>query len=288
MIVSDWLDTWMELYVYPAKLAPSTVAMYNRAVHAVPPWLGDTQLEQLTVIQLQRWLVQVAREYPRAAQLDRVMLMRALRCASKAGLAPALILDHDTLPKPVHAPKEAVVLALDEVRRYLAEAKTSTCYPLLCFCLCGLRRGEALGVRWDDITPDGVMTIRRQRQRVNGAYVTRPLKTSHSQRQILLPDMILDTLSVWPRSISGWIVDATPEQLQHAHVRVVQRAGVAPVTLHGLRHTFAAQAAMQGVAMKQLQVAMGHSKIALTADLYADHLSPLSGVQRQVWQCFAG
>ena len=50
MTLGEWLNTWIELYVMPSRLAPSSVAMYNRAVHAVPPWLGDTQLEQLTVI----------------------------------------------------------------------------------------------------------------------------------------------------------------------------------------------------------------------------------------------
>ena len=216
------------------------------------------------------------------------MLVRALRCASKAGLAPSLILDQDTLPKPAHAPKEAPVLALDEVRRYLVEAKTSTCYPLLCFCLCGLRRGEALGVRWEDVSQDGILSIRRQRQRIGGHYVSRPLKTGHSQRQLQLPEQVLEALATWPRSITGWIVDATPEKLQREHKAVLCRAMLPPVTLHGLRHTFATQAAAEGATMKLLQVAMGHAQMSLTADLYADHLSPLSSLPAQVWQCFAG
>lgn len=288
MTLGEWLESWLELYVYPARLAPSTVAMYNRAVRAVPRWLGDTPLEALNVIMLQRWLVQVAQTHPRAAQLDRVMLMRALRCASKAGLCGGLILDQDTLPKPAHAPKAAAVLALDEVRRYLVEAKTSTCYPLLCLCLCGLRRGEALGVRWEDVSQDGILSIRRQRQRIGGHYVSRPLKTGHSMRQLQLPEQVLQALATWPRSITGWIVDTTPEQLQREHKAVLSRAMLPHVTLHGLRHTFATQAAAEGVTMKLLQVAMGHAQMSLTADLYADHLSPLSCLPAQVWQCFAG
>lgn len=288
MTFGDWLNTWLELYVSPSKLAPSTIACYNRAVAAVPAALARLDLHDLTPILLQKWIVTVARQHPRAAQLDRVMLVRALRCASKAGLAPGLILDQDTLPKPAHAPKEAAVLALDEVRRYLVEAKTSTCYPLLCFCLCGLRRGEALGVRWEDVSQDGILSIRRQRQRINGRYVSRPLKTGHSMRQLQLPEQVQQALATWPRSITGWIVDTTPEHLQHEHKAVLTRAVLPNVTLHGLRHTFATQAAAEGVTMKLLQVAMGHAQMSLTADLYADHLSPLSSLPAQVWQCFAG
>lgn len=36
--------------------------------------------------------------------------------------------------------------------------------------------------------------------------------------------------------------------------------------------------------MKHLQMALGHSKVKLTADLYADHLSPLSDLPATVWQ----
>lgn len=91
MTFGDWLNTWLELYVAPSKLAPSTIACYNRAVAAVPAALARLDLHDLTPILMQKWIVTVARQHPRAAQLDRVMLVRALRCASKAGLAPGLI-----------------------------------------------------------------------------------------------------------------------------------------------------------------------------------------------------
>lgn len=285
MKVYDWLDLWYNTYVLPCgNLAPSTKAMYRRAVEAVPAWLGDLNMqEQLLALQLTRWLSDVAQATPRAAQLDRVMLSRAFRVAGKLGLCSRDLVDADTVPKIFHAPKKANVLDLDQCRIYMRTARKSDVYPLLVLCLCGLRRGEALGARWQDLDGANLM-IRRQRQRIDGKYCTRPLKSDHSNRALVLPAWFVSQLDAWPRTITGWIVDTTPEHLHQEHKRIIAAAELPPVTLHGLRHTFATQAAGNGVPMKQLQMAMGHSKIALTADLYADHLSPLSTLPALVWQ----
>ena len=285
MTVAQWLAMWYTTYVDQSQhLAPSTQAMYRRAIAAVPAWLGALPLdEQLLPLHITRWVSQVAHEHPRAAQLDRIMFARALRVAGKLGLCAVGILDEDTCPKPPHHARKADVLDLDQCRAYIQAAHASDCYPLLMLCLCGLRRGEALGARWDDL--DGAtLTIRRQRQRINGAYTVRDLKSDHSHRALVLPAWLVADLDAWPRTLSGWIVDTYPEHLHRAHRRVLAGAQLPPgVTLHGLRHTFATLAASQGVPLKQLQVAMGHAKLGLTADLYADHLSPLSPLPSLVW-----
>lgn len=285
MDVTSWLEMWYNTYVEASHgYAPSTKAMYRRAKDAVPAWLGALPLDdQLLPLHITRWLSQVAEVHPRAAQLDRVMLSRALRVAGKLGLCSRSIIDADTVPKPVHAARKAVILSLEQSHAYMQAARGSDCYPLLMLCLCGLRRGEALGARWQDL--DGAMLrIRRQRQRIDGKYVSRALKSDHSQRALMLPAWLVADLAAWPRTITGWIVDTTPEHLHKEHKRIVAAAELPPVTLHGLRHTFATQAAAQGTPMKQLQVAMGHAKMQLTADLYADHLSPLSDLPALVWQ----
>ena len=283
MTLGEWLETWLSLYVDGSGLAQSTKACYHRAAISLPTALASHDLSDLSALDLMPWLVSVAKEYPRAAQLDRVMLSKALRVAYKLGLCPGCVIDHDTLPKPPHRPKQTAILSIAEAQVYILAAKSSPLYPLLALCLCGLRRGEALGARWTDLE-NGYLMIRRQRLRVNRAYQTLPLKTARSERGILLPNRLWRELETWPRSITGWLCDATPEQLQREHKRVLRAAGLPDVTLHGLRHTFATAAAVQGRPMKHLQMALGHTKVKLTADLYADHLSPLSDLPATVWQ----
>ena len=286
MTLGEWLETWLALYVDPSGLAETTKACYHRSVRAVTPHIASLDMRSLSPLDLMPWLVSVARKHPRAAQLNRVMLSKALKTGRKLGLCPACVLDQDTCPKPPHSAKETQILTIEQAAAYIRSARTSPCYPLLALCLCGLRRGEALGARWQDIQ-DGHLCVTRQRIRINRQYRVAPLKSKHSQRRLLLPEQLQHDLQVWPRTITGWLVDATPEQLHREHKRVLAAAQLPDVTLHGLRHTFASAAAEQGRPMKHLQLALGHSKIKLTADLYADHLSPLSSLPALVWQGFA-
>ena len=287
MTTGEWLREWYELYVDGSDLAPNTQGMYRRSINALPEWLLRIPLEDLTPMDVYRHVKQRAKKEPRAAQLDRVTLSRAIKIAAKCGLRAPMALDMDTCPTPKHKARETAILTQTEAARYVEYARQSPVAPLLMLCLCGLRRGEALGLQWRDVDlQTGEISIKRQRQRVNGEYVFRPLKTSKSVRRFTAPQQLLEVLRTWPRKLrASYVCDVTPEQLQREHVRVIEAAGLPRVTLHGLRHTMATLA-VGAVPMKTLQVALGHSTYQLTADLYADHLSPLSPVQNVVWSGF--
>lgn len=79
--LGEWLETWLEYYVEPSALAPSTKACYNRAVRALPASLGSIWVIDIAPLDCLCWIQSVARTHPRAAQLDRVMLSRALLVA---------------------------------------------------------------------------------------------------------------------------------------------------------------------------------------------------------------
>ena len=292
MTLVEWLEMWYNTYVRDSSMAVASQEMYRRSVEAVPAHLGELDLHELTPVHCFIWLKQRAAETPRAAQLDRIMLQRALRTAAKCRLMDPIILDEDTCPRIEHKAAPALILDADEVGVYIEHALRSPAAPLLLFCLCGLRRGEALGVRWQDVDlASGVLHVRGQRQRIRRQYMYKELKTEKSKRSLQMPGILWELLRRWPRDIrrdkSGtFVLDLSPEKLQKEHKKVLKSANLPPVTLHGLRHTFATLAAAQGVPMKQLQMALGHSNYKLTADLYADHLSSCSSVQSLVFQRF--
>jgi integrase len=59
----------------------------------------------------------------------------------------------------------------------------------------GLRRGEALGLRWDDVDLDaGVLLVRRQLRREADGLVTADTKTAKSRRSVDLPDALVAAL----------------------------------------------------------------------------------------------
>ena len=286
MDLGTWLDTWLSLYIMGGSLAPSTKAMYRRAVQAVPPDLRGVQLTSLSALDLLPWLLKVAKTHPRAAQLDRIMLSRALKVAAKLQLCRPDLVDRDTVPELPHTAAKAAVLTAEEASRYLEAARSSPAFVLLALCLCGLRRGEALGVRRQDIDFKAqTVAIVGQRIRIDGEYLYTKPKSRTSVRTLRLPAWLVEAIAAQPATVGGWIVDTTPERLAAAHKATLKRAGIrVPVTLHGLRHTFATLSAASGIPMKQLQQAMGHAKFQLTADTYADHLPPVSETATRLWK----
>lgn len=283
MTLGEWLDTWMDLYVWPADLAENTKKCYNRSVRAVPLTLSRTPLQQLSPFDLRRWLLQVASIHPRAAQLDRVMLHKALSIAAKAGEASTALCDPELLPDIKHTAAKASVLNLEQLRAYLtAASRTKNGLPLMLMA-CGLRRSEALGARWEalDLAAGTLAVIG---QRLPGSDQLAPLKSAAAYRVIELPPSVLLMLRRMPRPIGGgWLCDVPCRSVYLVHARVLAAAQLPPVTLHGLRHSFATAAVQQGVPIKILQGALGHARYQLTADLYADHLPPVSHVSNAIF-----
>lgn len=280
MTFGDWLDTWLELYVYPNKLAPSTKACYNRAVGAVPASLREVPLPELSVLQVRRWLLEVARVHPRAAQLDRLVVMKALTMAEKAGMGLSGRFDADTLPQLDHEPAKAAVLNEAQMRAYMEAAARTDAAPVLLLCCCGCRRGEAWGARWEHIDlKAGTFAI--VGQRVGNDFA--PLKTKASARVIALPPAVTVIIRQQRRQLAGWVCDISQQRVYAAHRAALAAAGLPFVTLHGLRHTFATLAVEGGVPMKLVQGALGHAHFAVTADVYANHLPSVSAVSAHLF-----
>lgn len=286
MLLGEWLETWKNLYLEPSSLAESTKAMYARAIYAISVRLGSHDLATLSALDIQAMLVSIAREYPRAAQLDRITLARSLKVAAKLGLCPPGIIDPDTVPKPAHKPQETRTYSLAEARRYVEAIRPMHCRLLLLLCLvCGLRRGEALGLRREDVDASaGTLTISRQRLRIRGTYAAAPLKSAAAHRCLALPSELVALISAQPRTLSGYVIDATPERLRQDHLAAIRAAELPPITIHGLRHTMATLAAEAGMPIKLLQVSLGHATYKLTADLYANHHLPPSTAPTLVFQ----
>lgn len=76
-----------------------------------------------------------------------------------------------------------------EARRFLRASEGDRLYALYAVALSlGLRRGEALGLRWSDVDlAAGVIRVRQALQRVNGRLSFGPVKTDGSVRAVAIP-----------------------------------------------------------------------------------------------------
>jgi integrase len=300
--LGEFLDQWLEDSVKPS-LRPRTYASYEEAVRLhIKPALGHTRLGKLAGQHVQRFLNQLAEKEsatvkgqklsPRTVAYNRTVLRMALTVAVEWRLIqnnPAAI--RVRLAKVERRKVEPMSV---EERQALIKAvegdRLSALFSVLLFV--GLRKGEALGLHWQDIDFEGrKLRVRLQLQRINKALVLTVPKTEKSQRELTIDERALAALrehrtrqleermaagSVWQdtglvfTTMVGSAVD--PRNAKRVLDRLLTKAKLPHSRLHDLRHQFASNMLACGVDLKIVSDCLGHSKIGITADTYA-HVS---------------
>ncbi len=229
---------------------------------------------------------------PRTVQYLHATLRRALGRALKWSLVPrnvATLVDApSTRRKEVEplTPEEARVL-LDAIKGERMEALYSVALAV------GLRKGEALGLRWADVDLDaGTIAVRRSLQRAGGRLQFVEPKSTRSRRTVALPNAAITALrthrarQLQERLFAGpkWqeqgLVFTTtigtplePRNVTRHFHRTLTRTGLPPKRFHDLRHTCASLLLAQGVHPRVVMEILGHSQIGLTMDTYS-HVIP--------------
>ena len=146
----------------------------------------------------------------------------------------------------------------------------------------GLRRGELLGLKWEDIDLDrGNLRVKRQIARIDGEIVEAPLKTKNAYRTLPLAEDTVDVLQQQKKKVgsSPWVFPSptggpiSPDSVLHMLHRVLKRAGLPRVRFHDLRHTFATLALQNGVDIKTVSGMLGHFSAGFTLSTYVHSTS---------------
>jgi integrase len=190
---------------------------------------------------------------------------------------------------PMNKNREIEPLTIEEVKRLLETYKeTYMSARLHIALLCGLRQGEALGLRWQDVDlVNGVLEVRNQIQMIDGKLQLTGLKTERSRRSLVLTSGCLESLKSHKEIIhqmkcqhgidwqerdlvfpSG---DGSPKQATidfNDWKRALRLCGIKPRRLHDARHTAATLMYGQEVGIEVISRALGHSSSAITSKLY--------------------
>ena len=209
--VGQWLDLWLEDYA-KLKVRPSTYQTYQGFIkHHVKPNIGSIPLLKLTTMALQKMYKKLlesgrvdrteAKDKPKGLSTKTVrnihqMVSSALRFAMEQKLIRENPATRCALPKVER--KEMKTLPMDQLNAFFDEAKRTGVFELYYIdLLTGLRRGELLGLKRDDIDfKNGILHVRRQVMRQDGIMVEAPLKTKNSYRSIAIPADAVEVLKV--------------------------------------------------------------------------------------------
>lgn len=298
--LSEYLRSWLADYVKP-NLSPRTHELYSYVCEKhIFSTLANIGLVYLKPEHLQHLYSQKRSSglSNRTVQLIHVTLHKALKNAVKLGLLVRNVAEAIDTPKA----QRPEMRTMDETGLHLfLEYAQDTEYYALFYCLLftGMRRCEALALRWCDVdlllchlSVTHSMQFLHNVTRDNRITFKQP-KTTKSRRPIALSpstvavlrehrdaqDRTRQALELPPTGdddlvLSHW--DGSPllpDSVTHAWRKLVKRCGLKGIRLHDARHTHASLLLKQGIHPKIVQERLGHAGIAITLDLYS-HVAP--------------
>lgn len=310
MSVADWCDRWMETTLAASSRRESTKQLSRTMLtkHVSPTRLGSVPLDRLRPSHVDAWVLELRGRTKSIRDAEgKTVTVRALSDASierafqvlRSCLSDAVrdgLLASNAAEKaerPTAAKTEARCLSPAEVASILIAAKDSRHWPLFALIAgTGIRRGEALALRWDDVDLAlGTITVRGTLQRLNGELVITEPKTAKSRRLLAPSSRVIDMLrehrkaqleerlraaNVWQESGHVFATEAglpvDPRNALRAFTTASAKAGVAGASIHTLRHSAATTMLDAGVHLKAVSELLGHSGTQITADTYA-HLT---------------
>lgn len=292
--VAQYLNHWLENVVRPS-VRPRTHATYlGYTRRYLVPEIGRIPLAKLTpqhVQTLQNRMLSRGLS-PQTVHHLRAVLRGALNQAVRWGQIPHNVA---ALVDPPHVQRyEIRVLTPTEAKTFLSAAAKDRLAALYTVALAaGLRQGELLGLRWEDVDLDaGRLTVRHALQRVNGTLQLVEPKTRLSRRTIVLPAFAVNALHehrkrqlrerLWAGSRwqeGGFVFTSTigtpldGSNVTHRLQRLLRDAGLPKQRFHDLRHSAASLLLVQGVHARVVMEMLGHSQISLTLNTYS-HVIP--------------
>lgn len=290
-----YLNHWLEDVHKPSVGIRTYLGYRGKLKNYIFPALGHVQLQKLTPQHIQSFYAKMLKEGLKASTINGMhnILHSALDNAVRWNLVSRNVSDLVTKPRKV---KHKIQPLTEEQARTLLDAvKGDILEGIITVTLVtGLRRGEVLGLKWDDIDLENkYIYIRRSVGRAYnyGIIVSKP-KSESGLRVIKLPNIVIDVIAQhrvrqdaakahlgtkWQDS--GYVFCNSKgkflgeSQLHIMYKRLLKRAMLPNIRFHDLRHSAATIMISMGINPKVVQEILGHSTISMTMDTYA-HVLP--------------
>lgn len=288
--MEDWLRYWMREIITP-NCAETTRHGYENILYThMIPTLGKVYVQELTAMRVQQYYGELRKKglANNTIRKHHVLLHAALGAAVRQGIVGANVTCLVT-PPAREAPHHRFYDSKQLCALFRAsEGTTLEVAVKLAGCL-GLRRSEICGLKWRNVDLErGVLTICEVRTAVSGRALEKAPKSYASERRLAFRgsedlEALLHRLHrEWEQrrkengayNPEGYVAvneagkPYQPDILCRRIAQFIAEQGLPPISLHGLRHSFASVANSQNVPMFSISKALGHSSTSVTSAVY--------------------
>jgi integrase len=299
-LTKEWLPA------VKATIRPSTYNSYVQHVEChIAPHIGSVKLAKLTGSQVNALYAKLAESGKKDAKsgLSPMTVHHVHSCLHKAckdavrwGHLPKNPLDAADPPrKKSNGTKEMQTWSKEQLRAFLGSVRADRLSPLWhLIAMTGMRRGEAIGLRWSDVDLENSrLSVRRALIPTNREVVVSEPKTAKGRRVIALDAATVEVLKAQATrqleeqtSSADWVETGfvftvengqalDPESVSRYWRQAVQKALLPPIRLHDLRHTHATLALQAGIHPKVVSERLGHAAVSITLDTYSHAIPAL-------------
>ncbi|MBQ4528300.1 MAG: site-specific integrase [Clostridia bacterium] len=291
--IGQWMDEWVDSYL--SNVEETTRVGYKSKIRCyIKPAIGDILIQALRAEHVQGMVNEMIAKglSPKNIRDTFNNVNAAMKLAVKIRLIPYNPCEGVSLPKrkrykaEVYSPKMMYSL--------LDEAKGTDMYlPILILLTVGLRRGELLALRWEDIDfKKNILKVRRNMVRGEKGFIIKAPKTESGIRDIHLGDDVMKELELAKKEYTkdmlsygvgfqnlGFVIrqedgsPLKPDSMTRKWTRFLESRGLPRIRLHDLRHSNATALIQAGVNPRVVQQRLGHSDVNITLNTYT-HVLP--------------
>lgn len=288
MTVNAWFDYWIE--IKKTSLRPSTIQVYTSIYNnSIKDVIGDMKMSEVKPLHCQMILSKMADKdyYQGTIKHTRIVLYGIFECAKENDIIISNPIKRSMKIKIGKPSKTREALSIEDQKKLfnaLIGHKYEYQYKLV--TILGLRVGELIGIKYEDISFDKKCLKIQRTMRYSYSeqkWQSGPPKSKAGYRTIPLTDTAIDilkkqieknqSLKVVPIEYKDYVFinenglikyGSYDSALQH----VCKKINIKPITIHNLRHTFASRCIEAGMSANILKVLLGHASLNTTMDIY--------------------